>query len=136
MTETAPTPAEARAGAAERGAISGRTLARGTSWLWGGNIVGQAAWFGSLIVLGALLPPKAFGAVAIGIVIATAAALVQDAGSRGTIVLKRALTAGDIVRVVSLNVAIGIAITIAAVALAEPIVGHFDPGGDVLVLQV
>jgi O-antigen/teichoic acid export membrane protein len=136
MTETALTPAEARAGAAARGTISGRTLARGTSWLWGGNIVGQAAWFGSLIALGALLPPKAFGAVAIGIVIATAAALVQDAGSRGTIVLKRALTAGDIVRVVSLNVAIGIAITIAGVALAEPIVEHVNPGGDVLVLQV
>jgi O-antigen/teichoic acid export membrane protein len=136
MTETVLTPTEAPARAAAPRTISGRTLARGTSWLWGGNIVGQAAWFGSLIVLGALLPPKAFGTVAIGIVIATAATLVQDAGSRGTIVLKRALTAGDVVRVVSLNVAIGIAITIAAVALAEPVVQHFNPGGDVLVLQV
>jgi O-antigen/teichoic acid export membrane protein len=136
MAQTALTPAEASARATARRAISGRTLARGTSWLWGGNIVGQAAWFGSLIVLGALLPPNAFGAVAIGIVIATAAALVQDAGSRGTIVLKRELTAGDVARVVSLNLAIGIAITIAAVTLAEPIVQHFNPGGDVLVLKV
>ena len=136
MTETALTPTEAAASPAAPRAISARTLARGTSWLWGGNIVGQAAWFGSLIVLGALLPPKAFGTVAIGIVIATAATLVQDAGSRGTIVLKRALTAGDVVRVVSLNVGIGIAITVAAVALAEPVVQHFNPGGDVLVLQV
>ncbi len=136
MTETALTPTDAAARAAAPRAVSGRTLARGASWLWGGNIVGQAAWFGSLIVLGALLPPKAFGTVAIGIVIATAAALVQDAGSRGTIVLKRLLTAGDVVRVVCLNVAIGIAITIAAVALAGPIVHQFNPGGDVLVLQV
>src|SRR6266487_112253 len=83
--------------APDRGSvITGRSLARAASWVWSGNIVGQAAWFGSLIILGALLPPKAFGSVAVELVIANAAALVQDAGSRGTIVLTRQLRAADI----------------------------------------
>src|SRR5919108_1708340 len=86
----------------DRGSIvTGRSLARAASWVWSGHIVGQAAWFGSLIILGALLPPKAFGSVAVGLVIANAAALVQDAGSRGTIVLTRKLRATDIARAVS-----------------------------------
>jgi O-antigen/teichoic acid export membrane protein len=117
-------------------ALSGSSLARAASWVWGGHLVGQAAWFSSLIILGALLPPKSFGSVAIGLVIANAAALVQDAGSRGTIVLTRRLRRSDIARVVMINLAVGVAVAAAVAVVAGSIVRHFAFGGDVLVLQV
>jgi PST family polysaccharide transporter len=116
--------------------VSGRSLARAASWIWGGHILGQAAWFGSLVILGALLPPKAFGSVAVGMVIANAAALVQDAGSRGTIVLTRRLRASDIVRTVALNFGIGLAVAIVVGLAAGAVVAHFDAGADVAVLRV
>jgi O-antigen/teichoic acid export membrane protein len=116
--------------------VNSRVLARGVSWVWSGNLVGQTAWFGSLIVLGALLPPKAFGSVAIGMVIANAAALVQDAGSRGTIVLTRKLRATDIARAVSINLAVGLTVALAVDAGAGAIVRHFAAGGDPLVLRI
>jgi polysaccharide transporter, PST family len=118
------------------GVITGRSLARAASWVWSGHIVGQAAWFGSLIILGALLPPKAFGSVAVGMVIANAAALVQDAGSRGTIVLTRQLRAADIVRAVAINLAVGVAVAGLIGVTADSIVSHFTPGGDPAVLRV
>ncbi len=126
----------AEAGPAGVAVVSGRSLARAVSWVWGGHVVGQAAWFGSLIILGALLPPKAFGSVAIGLVIANAAALVQDAGSRGTIVLTRQLRARDIVRTVVINLAIGLAVAVVVALAAGTIVAHFDAGAEVMVLQV
>jgi O-antigen/teichoic acid export membrane protein len=116
--------------------VSSRALVRAASWLWGGHVVGQAAWFGSLIILGAVLPPRAFGSVAIGLVIANAAALVQDAGSRGSIVVARQLRAVDLARTVMINVAVGIAFAGAAALLAAVIVRHFDAGANVAVLQV
>ncbi|HEU0249839.1 MAG TPA: oligosaccharide flippase family protein, partial [Solirubrobacteraceae bacterium] len=121
---------------AARDAPSGRALARAASWVWSGHIVGQAAWFASLIILGALLPPKAFGSVAIGLVIANAAALVQDAGSRGTIVLTRQLRVRDIVAAVGINLAIGLAVAVAVALASGTIVARFDAGADVAVLQV
>jgi O-antigen/teichoic acid export membrane protein len=116
--------------------LSGRTLARGFSWIWSGSIVGQAAWFGSLLILGALLPPKAFGSVAIGMVIANAAALVQDAGSRGAIVVSRQLRRADIVRALAINVSVGLVVAVAAGIAASAIVRNFDAGADVTVLRV
>lgn len=116
--------------------VSGSTLARGFSWIWSGSIVGQAAWFGSLLILGALLPPKAFGSVAIGMVIANAAALVQDAGSRGAIVVSRQLRAADIVRAVAINLGVGLAVAVGAGIVAGAIVRNFDAGADVTVLRV
>jgi O-antigen/teichoic acid export membrane protein len=117
-------------------AVAGGSLARGVSWIWSGNIVGQAAWFGSLIILGTLLPPKAFGSVAIGTVIANAAALVQDAGSRGTIVLVRQLRTADIVRTVAINLSVGMGVALIVGAAAVPIVAHFDAGASAMVLRV
>ena len=116
--------------------ISSRTLARGFSWIWSGSLIGQAAWFGSLLILGVLLPPRAFGSVAIGIVIANAAALVQDSGSRGAIVVSRQLRATDIVRAVAINLGVGLAVAIVAGVAAAAIVRNFDAGADVTVLRV
>lgn len=116
--------------------ISGKALARAASWVWSGHIVGQIAWFGSLIVLGALLPPSAFGSVAIGLVIANAAALVQDAGARGTIVLAPRVRPRDVARTVAINVGVGIAVAAAVGAAAGPIVAHFDAGANVAVFRV
>jgi O-antigen/teichoic acid export membrane protein len=101
-----------------------------------GNIVSQAAWFGSLIVLGALLPPRSFGTVAIGVVIAAAAAVVQDAGGRGSIVLAKKLYRADLVRVFTINVAVATLVTVAIAVLAGPIIHNLAPGGDVTVLRV
>ena len=115
---------------------SGHTLARGFSWIWSGTLVGQIAWFGSLIALGSLLPPSAFGSVAIGLFIANAAGLVQDAGSRGSIVLARQLHARDVVRAVSVNLGVGIAFAAVAWIAADAIVSRFDVGADPLVLRI
>jgi O-antigen/teichoic acid export membrane protein len=116
--------------------LTNRSLARGFSWIWSGTLVGQAAWFGSLLILGTQLPPNAFGSVAIGMFVANAASLVQDAGSRGTIVLTRKLNVIDIVRAVSINFAVGVAVALAVWILADAIVSRFDAGANVLVLRV
>ena len=51
--------------------------------------MGQIFWFGSLILLAALLPPSAFGTVAIGLLLVTAATRMMEAGTRGTEVIER-----------------------------------------------
>ena len=108
----------------------------GMSWATAGNLVGQAAWFGSLIVLGALLPPSAFGVVAVGLVIANASNLLQDAGTRGSVVTSRSLTRAWVGRTVARNVGTGLAIAALTAALAGPIADVFAGGRDPEVIAV
>ena len=117
-------------------APSAHALARGFSWIWSATLVGQAAWFGSLLLLGMLLPPSAFGSVAIGLFVATAAGLVQDAGSRGTIVLRRQLRARDVAQAVTVNAAVGLAFAAVAWLIAGAVIDRFAKGADPLVFQV
>jgi O-antigen/teichoic acid export membrane protein len=129
----------ARPPAGERTAedrLSGRSIARAASWSWSGNVVSQIAWFGSLIILAALLPPRDFGAVAIGVVIAQAAMLVQDAGSRGAIVVASDLQRSQITRTVAITVVAGIGLTVLLGALARPITDALAPGGDANVVRI
>jgi O-antigen/teichoic acid export membrane protein len=118
------------------GPPTGTSLARGFSWIWSGTLLGQAAWFGSLVLLGSLLPPHAFGAVAIGTFIVNAAALVQDAGSRGAIVLTRRLRAVDVARTVCINLGVGVVCVAVVWLTAGSIVSRFDAGADPRVLQI
>ena len=115
---------------------SDRAIARAVSWSWAGNLFSQISWFGSLIVLGALLPPRSFGTVAIGLVIANAATLVQDAGSRGSIVVARQLRRRDIARTLAFNVSGGLVVALAIAVLAGPIIRHLAPGGNAMVLRI
>lgn len=117
--------------------LSGRAIARAASWSWSGNLVSQIAWFGSLIILAALLPPRSFGAVAIGVVIAQAAMLVQDAGSRGAIVVASELRRSQITRTVAITLVGGIGLTVLLGALARPITETLAPdGGDANVVRI
>lgn len=116
--------------------LTGRSIARAASWSWTGNIVSQIAWFGSLIILGALLPPRSFGTVAIGVVIANAAMLVQDAGSRGSIIVARQLTRSHVVRTVMINVIGGLAFALVGGLLAGPVIHHLAAGGNATVVRI
>src|SRR3954453_7998897 len=108
--------------------IRGGGVLAGMSWAAAGNLVGEVAWFGSLLVLGALLPPRSFGVVAIGMVIDNASNLLQDAGTRGAIVTSEHLTDAFIRRALVRNVGTGLALTAVCALLARPISDHFASG--------
>src|SRR4051794_3299492 len=114
--------------AAVESRIRGGGVLAGMSWAAAGNLVGQVAWFGSLLVLCALLPPRSLGVVAIGMVIANASNLLQDAGTRGAIVTSEHLTETFVRRAVVRNVGTGLALTAACALLARPISDHFASG--------
>jgi len=116
--------------------LTGHALAKAITWAGASNGVSQIAWFGSLIVLGALLPPQSFGSVAIGLVIANAAMLFQDAGSRGSIIVAKQLRAAEIRRTIILNVGAGLGLALALGLLAGPIINNFAAGGDPQVLRI
>jgi O-antigen/teichoic acid export membrane protein len=111
-------------------------VVRAMSWVGAGHVVGQAFWFGSLILLAALLPPRAFGTVTVGLLVVTAATRLMDSGTRGSIILEQKLTADQLRTSLALNVVVGIALTVGVLFLARPMMDIFAKGGDPLVLQV
>ena len=113
-----------------------QTVVRAMSWVGGGHVVGQAFWFGSLIILAALLPPSAFGTVTLGILMVTAATRLMEAGTRGSIIVSPQLTRDQVATSFALNVGAGIVLAGAIAVLAGPIVRIFGDGGDASVLQV
>jgi O-antigen/teichoic acid export membrane protein len=104
------------------------------SWVGAGHVVGQAFWFGSLLVLAAMLPPDAFGTVTVGLLMVTAATRLMEAGTRGTIIVAQGLTRQQVMTSLSLNVAAGLALSAVMVGLAEPALHAFAAGGETLVL--
>ena len=111
-------------------------VARAVSWMGIGHVASQGLFFASLIVLAALLPPRAFGSVATGMVLVNLAGLLVDSGTRGSIIATPELTRADLRGAVALNVGVGLAATVAIAALAGPIVGTFAGGGDAAVIRV
>lgn len=110
-------------------------VARGLSWRGLTLIVGQGSWYASLMVLAILLPPGAFGIVAVGTAVTAITALLMDAGTAGTIVTTPQVGAAYIRRALLRTTMTGFALTALAIALAGPIVDSLAEGGDPRVLR-
>jgi O-antigen/teichoic acid export membrane protein len=111
-------------------------IVRAMSWVGAGHVVGQIFWFGSLIVLAAMLPPRAFGTVTVGLLMVTAATRLMEAGTRGSIIVAQRLTRDHLMTSLALNVGVGIALAGAMALLAGPMVHAFARGSDATVLRV
>jgi O-antigen/teichoic acid export membrane protein len=113
----------------------GATVVRSMTVTAAGHLAGQVAWFGSLVVLGTLLEPVAFGVVAAGLVIVNSGILLMGAGTGGSIISTRALAAGEIRSSIRLNLLLGTAMSAGLFLLADPITERFASGGDPSVLR-
>jgi O-antigen/teichoic acid export membrane protein len=111
-------------------------VARGISWVGLGHIVSQLAWFGSLLLVAALVPPGEFASVTIAMVVVQVAWLFVGSGTRGALVLTPHVSRAQVRRGLVANVATGLALGLAAALLAGPLLSIFTPGADPLVLQV
>lgn len=106
------------------------------SWVGAGHVIGQSFWFGSLIILAALLPPRAFGTVAIGLLMVTAATRLMEAGTRGSIIVAPIVSRQQLATSLALNVGVGVALSAAIALLAGPMAHSFARGGAPSVLRV
>jgi O-antigen/teichoic acid export membrane protein len=122
--------------AAKSGEIGVAAVARGISWVGAGHVIGQMAWFGSLLLVSALVPPGSFGSVSIAMVVVQVAWLLVGCGTRAGLVVSPGVSRAQLRRSVSINVATGLAIGLAAALLAGPLVRTLAPGADPLVLAV
>jgi O-antigen/teichoic acid export membrane protein len=132
MASPAPTPAER---SSVPSAPSVAAVRRALSWVGLGHVVGQSFWFGSLLLLAAMLPPRAFGTVAIGLVMVTAATRLMEAGTRGSIIVADRLNRAQVTTALALNVCAGLALGGLIVMLSGPIASGFAHGGDPRVLR-
>jgi O-antigen/teichoic acid export membrane protein len=111
------------------------SVARGVWWVGVGHVVSQLSWFGSLILVAALVPPRAFGGVAVAMVVVQVAWLLVGAGTRGAFVVSSLLSRSQVVRSLRWTVATGVAAGLGAALLAAPLLPLLAPGADPLVLQ-
>jgi O-antigen/teichoic acid export membrane protein len=133
--------AEARAvppadGPGERSEASFRLVARGVSWVGAGHVVSQIAWFGSLFLIAGLVQPRAFGSVTIAMVMIQVAWLVVGSGTRGSLVVSRSVTRGQVWYALAVNVASGLLMGLVVLLLGSRVIHVFAPGADTLVLQI
>lgn len=131
---TSPTLAPSEDGRSPS-APSVAAVRRALSWVGLGHVVGQSFWFGSLLVLAAMLPPRAFGTVAVGLLMVTAATRLMEAGTRGSIIVARQLTRSQVTTALALNVGAGLSLGGLIVFLSGPIASGFAHGGDPGVLR-
>jgi PST family polysaccharide transporter len=115
--------------------ISSRTVGRALSWAGLGQIVSRIAWFGSLFVLAAFVPPAAFGTVTAALVITSTASLLVGAGSRGAIITNEHLNTAHLRYALAVNVTIGVVVTAVVMLVADPVVSVLLPGSDPTVLR-
>jgi len=111
-------------------------VAQAVSWTGIGRLVGQLTWFASLLVLAALLPPRDFGTVAVGMAVLTVAILVMESGTGGGIIASETVTAGQLRASLLQNFAVGVAATVILILLADPLVHFFARGASPDVLKV
>jgi O-antigen/teichoic acid export membrane protein len=128
-------PAEERVASIPARQPTLQTVAQAMSWVAVSHLVSQAAWFGSLLVIAALVAPSSFGAFTAGIVVVAVAMLLMEAGTSGSLVARRVVTAVEVRKAVLLNFATGSALATALIALAEPIVATLARSGDAVVLR-
>lgn len=110
-------------------------VASGVSWVALGHVVSQLSWIGSLVVLAALLEPRAIGTITIAMLVVQVAWLVVGAGTRADIVVTRVLTldhlGGAVVRTVGSGAVLGAALAVSA----GPVMAVLASGGDPAVLR-
>jgi len=111
-------------------------VARALAWKALSVIVGQGCWYASLFVLAILVPPNAFGVMAVGIAVTNFAFLLLESGTGGALIIARELDALSVRRTVLRVAAAGAALTLLFVLLAAPITNQFAKGSDPAVLQV
>jgi O-antigen/teichoic acid export membrane protein len=116
-------------------APSGSVIARSLGWMGAGHAVGQVFWFGSLIVLGALLEPSDFGIVAVGLVVVWIGNVLIGTGVRAGIITTPDLSGADVRAATAFSVGTGLALAVAVAALAGPLARAFASGGQAAALQ-
>ena len=112
------------------------TVARGLSWTVIGRVAGQGSWYASLLTLAILVPPGAFGVVAVGSVIVAITTLLMESGTGGTIVVTPNVSSAYLRRSVIRTGIAGITLSALAALLAGPIMRLFAHGGNPDVLRV
>lgn len=116
-------------------AISARSVGRAASWAGAGHLVSQASWFLSLLALAALVPPRAFGAVAAGMVIVHVATLLVGSGTRGGLITSERISPDQLRYALALNLGTGVLVTAVVVVAAGPIVETILQGSDPWILR-
>ncbi|MCW3056396.1 MAG: Lipopolysaccharide biosynthesis protein WzxC [Solirubrobacterales bacterium] len=111
-------------------------VVRGISWVGGGHVISQLAWFGSLFVIAAMVHPRAFGSVTIAMVMIQVAWLVVGSGTRGSMVVSPTFTRGQLWYAVAVNVASGLAMGLIVLFLGASVIHVFAPGANTLVLRI
>ncbi len=106
------------------------------SWVGGGQVISQLAWFGSLFLIAGLVQPRAFGSVTIAMVMIQVAWLVVGSGTRGSFVVSRSITRGQLWYASGVNVASGLAIGLLVMLMGARVIHILAPGANTLVLQI
>lgn len=115
--------------------VSAKSVGRAISWAGVGHLVAKVSWFGSLLVLAALLPPAAFGLVSAATVVIHTASLLVGTGTKGALVTSERVTVERLRYSLALTIGMGTVVTIAVAALAGPIVRSVLSDGDPEVLR-
>jgi teichuronic acid exporter len=139
VTTAQPAPSAVGTESPEVGAAiapTGREIARQAKWLAVGQVVADTAFYGTVVVLAALVPPAAFGTVAAGMAIVRIAAIIMESGTGGAIIAARDLTADQARRTVAVNVALGAGLSLGLALAAGPMASIVASGGDAAVLRV
>jgi O-antigen/teichoic acid export membrane protein len=82
-----------------------------------------------------LLSPRAFGTIAVGLIMVTLATRLVEAGTRGSVIVAPHLTRGQVLGSWAWNVASGLALGGLIAILAGPVTRALVPGGDPAVLR-
>lgn len=125
-----------RAGGGASAAPSARSILHQVSWLGAGHAVSQVTWYAMVLVLAAILPPRAFGTVAAALAVVGVASLLMQSGTGGSIIATRGLDRGHVAGNVRLNLGVGLVLTVIIAASAQPVASAFAEGGDPAVLQI
>ena len=115
--------------------ITRRSVATAIPWAGFGQMISQATWFASLLVLAVLVPPRDFGVVAAGMVIVNVAVLLVGSGTRGSIIVSDGVDIEQLRYALWLTTVGGLALTGIVMLLAQPIVSFFSASANAAVLQ-
>ncbi|HEX4527312.1 MAG TPA: oligosaccharide flippase family protein [Gaiellaceae bacterium] len=113
-----------------------RSVRRALSWVGAGQVIGQCFWYGSLLILAALLAPSTFGTITVGWLLVSAAMRLMEAGTRGAIITASELARGELMTRLGLNIASGAALSGLIVATAAFVARTFAAGADARVIAV